>query len=51
VQGIYARETSQGMVFPEEGVAAASTESSGIDEEIINKGRIKPGGLHLKVVK
>ncbi len=51
VQGIYARETSQGLVFPEEGVAAASTESSGIDEDRINQGRKKPGGLHLKVVK
>jgi stringent starvation protein B len=51
VQGIYARETSQGMVFPEEGAAAASAESSDIDEDQINKGREKPGGSHLKVVK
>jgi stringent starvation protein B len=51
VQGIYARETSQGMVFPEEGVAASSTESSEIDEDKINKGPEKPGGPHLKVVK
>jgi stringent starvation protein B len=51
VQGIYARETSQGMVFPEEGVAASSTESSEVDEDKINKGPEKPGGSHLKVVK
>jgi stringent starvation protein B len=52
VQGIYARETSQGMVFPDAGEASPVVEeSSGGDNADKKKGRKKPGGSHLKIVK
>ena len=51
VQGIYARETSQGMVFPEEGGVGQAVESPGAVEHKSDKGSKKSGGAHLKVVK
>jgi stringent starvation protein B len=50
VQGIYARESSQGMVFPDEGEPSAedSAAPAGNDK---TKSPKKPGGSHLKIVK
>lgn len=50
VQGIYARESSQGMVFPDEGEPSAedSATPAGTDK---TKGPKRPGGSHLKIVK
>jgi stringent starvation protein B len=53
VLGIYSRETSKGMVFPEEGPAAvtASEESASGEGGDRDKSRKKAGGARLKVVK